>query len=140
MTVARKGIPDANGLSSGFGIVTIGADDSPAGSPIQLLAVNNDNLGYPLNPGSFTPDRNVFTTLALTAAQLIELPPASTVPEGFAILFADIAGGATSGNTISAKPSGTDTINGANSNTVMINAAYGSKQVFSNGVNGWMSK
>ena len=125
MTVVRTGIPDANGLSSGKGVVTIGADDAPAGTPLQLLPT----------------DRFVFTTTALTAAQLVELPAAASVRKGAAVLFADVDGGASATNTISAKPGATgDEINGSTANAVMINAAYGSKSLFSDGVSQWMER
>jgi hypothetical protein len=125
MTVVRTGIPDANGLSSGKGVVTIGADDAPASTPLQLLPR----------------DKFVFTTVALTAAQLVELPAAASVPKGYSVLFADVDGGASSTNTISAKPGAAgDEINGGTGNALLINAAFGSKSVFSDGVSQWMER
>lgn len=121
MTVVRKGITDLNGLTSGFGIVLVGANDSPTATPIALVPT----------------DRQIYTTAALTGTQAIQLPLANSVEIGTRVDMVDLAGGATNVNTVTGvKQVGSgDTVRG----TAVINAAYGKVSFRSDGTANWVS-
>lgn len=72
---------------------------------------------------------------AITAARTVTLPAANAVPVGFRILVSDASGSASGVNTITLNRAGADTINGGAS--VAINAAYGCRELVSDGVSKW---
>lgn len=75
---------------------------------------------------------------SISAARIISLPAASNYAQGRVLIISDISGSASGSNTISAAPSGTDQINGSNTTQVMVNSAYGSVGLASNGSNAWV--
>lgn len=80
-------------------------------------------------------DRQIYMP-AQTAARVGTLPLASSVPLGTRILLQ--GGTGTSGtNTISVARAGSDTINGAASNVVVVNAAWGKGVVVAVGPTAW---
>lgn len=70
----------------------------------------------------------------MSASRVWTLPPAS-IGAGTTFVFVDESGTVTGGNTIVITAAGSDTINGAA--TKVINAAYGTAKVVSNGVDAW---
>jgi hypothetical protein len=80
-------------------------------------------------------DKEIVTSAALTAARTWTLPAASSVNAGYELIVCDEFGGVTSTNTLILARAGSDTINGATSETISI--AYGSRTLYSDGVSKW---
>lgn len=72
---------------------------------------------------------------SITAARTVSLPAANAVPAGFRVLIVDESGNASAVNTITINRAGADTINGAAS--TVINAAYGCRELISDGGTKW---
>lgn len=75
------------------------------------------------------------TSAAFTAARTWTLPLAANVPAGEIIEVSDAFGGVTSTNTLIIQRAGSDTLNGATTET--IGSAYGARRFISNGSNAW---
>jgi hypothetical protein len=71
----------------------------------------------------------------MSASRTATLPAASAVPVGWEVIIGDASGTATSSNTIVIARAGSDTINGATSETIA--AAYGWRRLVSDGVSAW---
>jgi hypothetical protein len=82
-------------------------------------------------------DRVLAQTGALSAARVVTLPAASAVPGGTILQVIDESGTATSAFTLSWARAGADTINGAASNVVAVNSAFGVGAVESDGASKW---
>lgn len=80
-------------------------------------------------------DVYVAQTGTLSASRAVTLPAASSVPAGWRVIIQDESGSATSVNTIVITRAGTDTINGATTET--IGFAYGSRMLVSDGTSKW---
>lgn len=80
----------------------------------------------------------VIAYTSISAARTVNLPAASSFAAGRQLYVYDDSGLATSGNTISISPNGTDTINTVASPFAVINQAYGGVLVESNGSTGWL--
>lgn len=93
------------------------------------VAVNNTNYTI------LTTDRLVSQTGTISAARTFTLPAASAFPAGEELVVADESGTVTSSNTIICARAGSDTIDGATSET--ISAAYGMRRFFSDGTSKW---
>ena len=74
---------------------------------------------------------------SITAARTVTLPAASTVNAGSILTIADESGSASSTNTISLAPNGTDTIDGSNTTQVVINIPRGSAVFVCDGSSKW---
>lgn len=74
---------------------------------------------------------------ALSASRTVTLLAASTYRAGTQLVLMDRSGSATLSRTISVAPTGTDTINGANSTYAAINKAYGGVVLETDGVSKW---
>lgn len=81
-------------------------------------------------------DRTVAYT-SLTAARIVSLLPAASYAPGTTISIRDDIGLASGALTLSAAPSGTDTINGSNTTQVVVNGAYGETALETDGVSKW---
>lgn len=75
------------------------------------------------------------TTGALTAPRTWTLPAAGDTPPGKRIRVVDMAGGVSNTNTLTIARAGSDTINGGT--TRVLNAAYASVELISDGVDKW---
>jgi hypothetical protein len=75
---------------------------------------------------------------SIAAARTVTLPAASTVPAGRVLTIADESGSASTTNTISLAPNGTDTIDGSNTTQVVINQARGSAVFVCDGNSKWI--
>lgn len=74
---------------------------------------------------------------AITAARTVTLPPAASVPAGYIFRTVDASGAASGVNSITAIPSGTDTIVGPG--TPSITSPYGGDRFMSDGVSKWIA-
>ncbi len=83
-----------------------------------------------------TSDRVIAYT-NITAARVVTLPPANSLPPGFILNIIDESGLSSSTNTISVRRQGTDQINRASSDVVVVSSAYGGGLVETNGVSQW---
>lgn len=81
----------------------------------------------------------IVTTAAFTAPRNVPLAAANSYPAGAKVFFIDLAGGVSATNTWSAVPHGTDTINGVNASTVVVNHARGWACLVSDGGSKWSS-
>lgn len=72
---------------------------------------------------------------SITAARIVTLMAANAVPAGFVVLVTDASGNASGVNTITLTRVGADTINGGT--TAVLNTAFGSKELVSDGVSKW---
>jgi hypothetical protein len=86
---------------------------------------------------SATVSDRVIAYTTLTGPRVVTLPAASDFPAGTPLLLVDESGSASTTNTLSFAPNGSDLINGANSTTLVISVAYGSAQIESNGDTKW---
>lgn len=99
--------------------------------------------GYPWRTGiadaNYTalPSDDSVSYTSISAARTVTLPAASLFPQGRTLTIQDVSGSASTTNTISAAPNGTDTINGSNTTQVMVRNARGSVELQSNGSNAW---
>lgn len=82
-------------------------------------------------------DRSLATSAALTAPRTWTLPLAASARAGHRIRVMDIAGGVTGVNTLTIARAGADSINGAA--TKVLNAAYASTELISNGGTAWIA-
>jgi hypothetical protein len=76
-------------------------------------------------------------TGSLSAARTVTLPAASSFVAYRRLIVIDTSGTATTTNTISLAPNGTDQINGSNTTQVAINAGFGFVEIESDGVSKW---
>jgi hypothetical protein len=83
---------------------------------------------------ALTSDRTISFT-AVTAARTVTLPAASAFPTGQLLWIIDESGACSSANVITVAHSGSDTIDGGAS--AILNAAYDSLAIVSNGVGQW---
>ena len=112
------------------------------GSDINNIATFRANLGVDKltqngnsNYSILSTDKVVVTSATLTAPRTWTLPAANSVNAGYEIIVADLFGGVSSTNTLIIARAGSDTINGATSQT--IGAQYGMRRFFSDGVSKW---
>jgi hypothetical protein len=82
-----------------------------------------------------TKDVVVAQTGTLTAARTVTLPLANSVTAGTEFMIQDVSGSVTSTNTIIIARAGSDTINGATSDTMV--AGYGWRRLTSDGTSKW---
>lgn len=82
------------------------------------------------------PDRLIAYT-SISAARTLTLLAASAYTAGTILTIVDESGSASSTNTISVGPNGSDTINGLNTTQVVISSARGSVQMESDGTSKW---
>lgn len=90
-----------------------------------------------VNQTATASDRVLAQTGTLTAARVVTLPAANSVPGGTMLQVVDESGSASGTNTISWARAGSDTINGGTGNVVAVNAAYGNGKVMSDGTSKW---
>lgn len=95
----------------------------------KRTAVGNTN--YVILPT----DKEVATSVALTAPRTWTLPAANSVNAGQEIIVSDEFGAVNGVNVLIVARAGADTINGGTSET--IGAQYGMRRFFSNGTNAW---
>lgn len=72
---------------------------------------------------------------SLTAARVVNLPSAASVPAGKAFSLADESGNCSAANTLTITPAGADTFNGG---TAVLNTAYAYREFYSDGVSKWI--
>jgi hypothetical protein len=80
-------------------------------------------------------DKVVAQIGTLSAARTATLPAANAVSAGYEIIVADVSGTVTATNTIIIARAGSDTINGATSETII--TAYGWRRLISDGTSKW---
>ncbi len=85
---------------------------------------------------AITTDR-LIAFYTLTAARVVTLPAANSLPAGFALRILDESGSASVTVTISVARAGADTINNAAANLVVVNSAFGCGTATTDGVNNW---
>jgi hypothetical protein len=75
---------------------------------------------------------------AISAARAVTLPAANAVPSGYVVSVADMSGSVTAVNTVTIGPAGADTIVGPAGVTAILNAAYASRKLMSDGTSKWL--
>jgi len=83
-----------------------------------------------------TIDRLIAYT-SITAAHIVTLPPAGSLPPGFTLHIQDESGSASATNTISVAPYGSDQVNRSGANLVAVNLARGGAEAETDGVSNW---
>jgi len=143
--------------TSGQFLRTAGAAANPTWATVggggDLLAANNlsdlanvatarTNLNVDKRSGFsdvayvvLTTDKYVAQTGTLTLSRAVTLPAASAINAGRELIIADESGTVTATNTLVITRAGTDTIDGATTET--INVAYGARRLTSDGVSKW---
>ena len=143
--------------TSGQFLRTAGAAANPTWATIpgggDLLAANNlsdlasvatarTNLNVDKRTGFadvaytvLTTDKYVAQTGTLTLSRVVTLPAASAVNAGRELIVADESGSVTATNTLVITRAGTDTIDGATTETISV--AYGARKLTSDGVSKW---
>jgi hypothetical protein len=77
---------------------------------------------------------------AITTNRAVTLPAANLFPAGTLLTIVDESGSVAAGKRIQVSPTNTDTINGANSTLYVVNAAYGSATLESDGTSKWTAR
>jgi hypothetical protein len=106
----------------------------------SVISGNDLDIGRtPVSDTNYTQtlDNIQIAYTTLTVSRVISLLPASSFAPGQQIIIRDDSGSASSTVTISAKPNGTDKINGSNTTQIMVNAPFGAVWLESNGVSSW---
>jgi hypothetical protein len=128
-TTTWAGVPDSNSIQiggtshtkiklGGRDITNVGATRTVA--DVAATATNQDGT---------------IIYSSISAARIVTLPAANTCPAGFRLLVLDQSGSASGVNTITLTRAGADTVNGGT--TVVINTAYGFREVVTDGVSKW---
>lgn len=113
-----------------------GSSATPGGTGwVALVSVGRTAVND-ANYTCTTIDRIIAYT-AITAARVVTLPPANSLPPGFTMRVQDESGSAGATNTISVARAGTDKINGSASNLVVVNTARGGAEAETDGVSNW---
>lgn len=112
------------------------------GSDIAAIATFRANIGQDkiTNCGDaiytiLSTDKAVVTNATFTSSRTWTLPAANSVNAGYEIIVADLFGGVSATNTLVIARAGSDTINGATSQTIA--AQYAMRRLFSDGVSKW---
>ena len=87
-------------------------------------------------PAAPAADTGIVLYSTITAARVVTMPLAADVPAGASIKVLDVSGNASAVLTITAAPSGADTIVGAGINPIV--SAYGKMELVSDGVSKWV--
>lgn len=129
---SNTGDQDLSGLmvkaNNGNDIVNIATFRANLG--VDKLTSNGDS-----NYSILSTDKAVVTSATLTGSRTWTLPLANSVNAGYEIIVADLFGGISSANTLIITRSGSNTINGATSQT--IGAQYGMRRFISDGSSRW---
>lgn len=117
--------------------MTLTAQMTPAMSgPKKVFSIGDESVTLAqLNAAGYIApygDLEIFTTVALTAARTVALPPAASMIPGASVTILDLAGGCTSSNKITATLNGSDNYQGA-STSPTVAAANAKLMIASNG-------
>lgn len=88
------------------------------------------------NYTAITIDRTIAYT-SISSARVVTLPRANSLPPGFVLTVQDESGSASATNTVSVARSGSDQINRAAANVVVVNTAFGAGTAETDGVSNW---
>ncbi len=108
------------------------------GHDVSYLSIGDQDWTFTTlagNLGNLGSINRAATNAVFSAARTWILPAASAVPAGWELNILDDAGGVTGVNTLTIQRASSDKINGAN--TYVLNAAYASVTLVSNGVSKW---
>lgn len=101
------------------------------GTRLQMNRVTFSNVAYAASAASVV----IAQVGTMSASRAVTLPSASSYGGGNVIIVVDESGTVTVTNTIVCTRSGSDTINGATTSTIV--TAYGIRMLMSDGVSKW---
>lgn len=131
------GTKDLTGATVTVATASVGDDDTSVASTAMVQAAVAARQAVNDAGVTVTDAMRTIVFTALSAARTVTLPAASGIKAGRQITIIDGSGSASSTNTISLAPNGTDTIAGSNTTQVAINIPRGRAVIVCNGSTGW---